>query len=155
MSANDKWDRRYLALAGHVAFWSKDPSTCVGAVLLSEDRRREYLGYNGFPRGVEDDPVILADRPAKYLRTIHAEMNALLKAGRDAEGGTLYSTLFTCAGCAKHAIQSGVKKLVTFYPVDVDRWKDEFDAARDMYRQAGVELVFYEEVNGGTRIRRM
>ena len=30
----DRWDRRYVGLAQHVAGWSKDPSTKVGAVLV-------------------------------------------------------------------------------------------------------------------------
>jgi deoxycytidylate deaminase len=43
---NPKWDRRFLELARHVAAWSKDPSTQVGAVV-AEGKRVVSLGYNG------------------------------------------------------------------------------------------------------------
>ena len=48
------WNKRFLDLAGHVAGWSKDPSTKVGAVIVNDDKQVLGLGYNGFPRGVHD-----------------------------------------------------------------------------------------------------
>lgn len=138
------WDDRYLDLC---RFWadrcSKDPSTRVGACIVSADGRREYLGYNGFPRGVEDSTERLEDRPVKYKLVVHAEMNALMKAGTDAIGGTLYCTLFTCNECAKHLIQAGIKRIVARQEGSVERWGDSHEYAMLMYNEAGVavELV--------------
>ena len=66
---------------------SKDPSTQVGCVIVDPHERRAVSeGYNGFPRGCNDDPEIYQDRDVKYLRTIHAEVNAIITARRDLSG---------------------------------------------------------------------
>ena len=54
MARPDKWDLRLLGLAEHVAQWSKDPSTQVGAVIADKKHRVLSLGFNGFARGVRD-----------------------------------------------------------------------------------------------------
>jgi dCMP deaminase len=70
------WDARYLDLARHVAKWSKDPSTQVGAVVVGKDRRKIAVGYNGFPRGIADDNRLF-DREVKYTLIQHAERNVI------------------------------------------------------------------------------
>lgn len=141
MTRTERWDRHYLELA---RFWadlvSKDPSTKVGAVVVSADGKREFLGYNGFPRGVLDLEERLNDRPQKYARVVHAELNAILKAGREAEGGTLYCTLFCCNECAKAIIQSGIRRVVTPAP-ESGRWDDAHKISREMFEEAGVEVA--------------
>jgi deoxycytidylate deaminase len=64
------WDARFMALAEHVAGWSKDPSTKVGAVIVSPDRRQLTTGYNGFPQGIADDArhEVRAGRPRRAER---------------------------------------------------------------------------------------
>ena len=52
---SEKWDRRFIELASHIAQWSKDPSTKVGCVIVGEDREIRSTGFNGFPRGIDDD----------------------------------------------------------------------------------------------------
>ena len=54
---NEKWDRRFLALAAHIAAWSKDPVTTVGCVIVGPDREIRSTGDNGLPRGVVDNPT--------------------------------------------------------------------------------------------------
>lgn len=49
-----KWDKRYLALAEHISTWSKDPSRKIGAVAVGEKGQVLAQGYNGFPRGIDD-----------------------------------------------------------------------------------------------------
>lgn len=71
------WDIRFLELASHVSTWSKDPNTKVGAVIANENRQVLSLGYNGFPRGVEDKKSRYEDRATKLLFVAHAERNAL------------------------------------------------------------------------------
>lgn len=138
-----KWDRRYLALASQVAEWSKDPSTKVGAVIVSPDNMVVSLGYNGFPRGVNDDPARYLDRPEKYKRVVHAEANAILSAERGPHGCTLYSSLLTCNECAKLVIQSGIRRVVAPKP-DITRWSNAHEVALEMYQEAGVEVTLYE-----------
>ena len=74
---NDKWKRRFIELAKHISTWSKDPSTQVGAVIVRPDKTIASVGFNGFPRGVDDRPEKLADRPLKYQMIVHAEINAI------------------------------------------------------------------------------
>jgi deoxycytidylate deaminase len=66
LERQEKWDRRFLELAKQVSTWSKDPSTQVGAVLVNDLLQVVGMGYNGFPRGVEDWQMnVYADRELK------------------------------------------------------------------------------------------
>ena len=138
-----KWDKRFLELAQHVAGWSKDPSTQVGAVIVDDQRCVVSLGFNGFPRGVDDAQERYADKPTKYGMVVHAEANAILTAKHSVAGCTLYSSLFTCNECAKLIIQSGIKRVVTYKP-NKPHWQCSFNTAQTMYQEAGVEVVLYE-----------
>jgi len=108
------WDSRFLSLAAQVAEWSKDPSTKCGAVVVRPDRTVASLGYNGFPRGVEDAPKLLNNREEKYKRVVHAEMNALLFCQEHVRRGyVLYTWPFLpCCRCAAHVIQKGIGRVV-------------------------------------------
>lgn len=136
-----KWDVRFLELAATVATWSKDPSTAVGAVIADAKNRVVSLGFNGFPRGVHDETV---PRDEKLRRTIHAEENALLFAGRSVEGCTIYVTHAPCARCAAKLIQAGIARVVAQVPVDgfAARWEDEIRSATEMFLEAGVAFDF-------------
>ena len=85
----NKWDERFMKLAEHVASWSKDPSTKVGAVIVDEQHRIVSLGSNGFPKGIADD-TRLDDRAKKYEIVVHAEINAILFANKPVGNCTLY-----------------------------------------------------------------
>lgn len=132
-----------MELADHVSTWSRDPSTKVGAVIVSPDTRAVVgMGYNGFPRGVGDQDERYADRPTKYAMVVHAELNAILNANAPVRGCTIYVTpLFTCQECAKAVIQSGIRKVVATKP-DSERWGDQFKVAELLLSEAGVEVVF-------------
>jgi dCMP deaminase len=139
----DKWDRRFLALAEQVASWSKDPSTKIGAVLVDPDRRIVGTGYNGFPRGVEDTEERLNDRPLKYSLVVHAEVNAIISAGDRALGGTLYvvPTLMVpniCPECAKIAVQAGIAEVVGWASNETvaERWQ-QFAASTKILLEEG------------------
>ena len=58
----NKWDKRYLELAKEISTWSKDPSTKVGAIAVSDQGGVIAQGYNGFPRGVVDTHSRLLDK---------------------------------------------------------------------------------------------
>jgi len=138
-----KWDRRFLRLADHVATWSKDPSTQVGAVIVRPDRTIASIGFNGFPRGMDDSPELLADREVKYSRTVHAEMNAILNAPAPVKGCTLYLAMLPCDRCAVHVIQAGIVRVVAWEMTEDmnSRWADSMGRTRDMLREAGVHFL--------------
>lgn len=143
-TADWRWDWRFVDLAAHIASWSKDPSTRVGSVIVRPDRTIASVGYNGFPRGVQDAPERYADRPTKYLMVVHAEMNAILAASESLRGHTLYvHPLCPCSTCAAAIIQAGIVRVVTVPPTgDIDRWQESFQATQTMFREAGVKLDY-------------
>ena len=137
------WDKRFLELAEHVATWSKDPRTKVGAVVVDDKKRVVSLGFNGFPRGVDDTEERLDNREIKYLFVAHAERNALDNAPIMTDGCTLYSPLFPCSECAKTIIQKGIKRVVSRRIIQ-DVPKFNWDYTIRMFREAGVEYEFVE-----------
>jgi dCMP deaminase len=140
------WDNLFLTLASHIAPASKDPSTKVGALIVRPDRTVAAMGYNGFPRMIEDTAERLNDRELKYALVVHAEMNAILTAREPLHGYTLYTWPFlTCASCAKHVIQAGIKRVVAPY-VENERWAASFKASQDLYDEAGVQWALLEHV---------
>lgn len=153
---SEKWDRRFLELAKHIASWSKDPSTQVGAVLVGENKRVVGLGYNGFARGVLDLDDRYNDRETKYQFVVHAEVNAILMAGEKAKGATLYvwpSFMIPpiCNECCKFAIQAGVKEIVGYEPDENDervkRWKGSISISKTMCDETGFKYRSIKETS--------
>lgn len=137
-----KWDERFLRLAQQVSTWSKDPSTQVGAVIVRPDRTIVSIGYNGFPRGCDDAQELLEDRPTKYLRTVHAEVNAILTAREPLQGCTLYVyPLHPCANCTGIILQSGIMRIVAFMEQTPDHWAEQFKQAAKMCDEAFVHVT--------------
>ena len=137
-----KWDNFFLGLCDYVAGMSKDPSTKVGAVIVRPDRTIASIGYNGFPRETNDAPHLYDNRDIKYLRTVHAELNAILSAREPLHGYTIYvSPLHPCANCTGAIIQSGIKSVVARVKTDPVRWGESFAQARSMFAEAGVEVA--------------
>jgi dCMP deaminase len=142
----DKWVARFIKLAEEVSTWSKDPSSQVGAVIVRPDRTIASIGFNGFPRGVEDCHERIANRDTKLLFTIHAEMNAILSAKEPLKGYSLFVWPFQpCAHCAASIIQSGIKEVYCPFNAHLDsyeRWADSFKAALQMFDEAEVRVIF-------------
>ena len=135
-----KWDKRFLELAKLCGSWSKDPSTQVGAVIVDGNNRIVSIGFNGFPQGVEDSEERLVDRETKYDIIVHAEANALMFANKSVEGCTLYTWPFPpCSRCAGLIIQSGITRVVSVVHTG-ERWKKNFDLARQLFHEAGIIL---------------
>jgi dCMP deaminase len=137
------WHKRFLDLCEHVATWSKDPSTKLGSVIVDDKKRIVSVGYNGFPRGVEDFEERYEDRPTKYLFVAHAERNALDNAPMMVDNCTMYVTLLPCNECAKSIIQKGITKVVTYRPTreDVFNW----NITLTMFNEAGVDVIYVEK----------
>lgn len=146
---NVVWVDRFMRLADQVSTWSKDPSTQVGAVITDRHNRVLGLGFNGFPRGVLDDPMLLGDRAEKHLRVLHAEENAVLNAtGRDLKNAVIYCTHPPCAHCSAIIIQSGITSVVSYSPSAdfVERYKDNMKVSDEMFEQAQVDYHVYRRL---------
>ena len=76
------WDEYFMAIAKLSAMRSKDPSTQVGACIVSQDNRILSIGYNGAPNGFDDERFPWGregeNLNTKYPYVCHAEMNAIL-----------------------------------------------------------------------------
>jgi dCMP deaminase len=144
MTLNYEWENRFLEMARLVSSWSKDPSTKVGAVLVS-GRHVLGTGYNGFPVGCDDSAEIYLNRDEKYRRVVHAEVNALLNAqGKKGDEMSLYSTLCPCSQCAAMIINFGVRQVFCPVPThdQLERWGASFDSASKMFKEAEVKMWF-------------
>jgi dCMP deaminase len=140
-----KWQARFLALTKEIASWSKDNGTKVGSVIVRPDRTICSVGFNGFPRGIEDNPSAIANRDTKLLRTIHAELNAILSAKEPLNGYSIFVWPFQpCSQCAAAIIQSGIK--VVYCPFtdhsSNERWSDSFMSALQMLDEANVRVIY-------------
>lgn len=127
-------------MARLVASWSKDPSTQVGAVIVDQRNRVVSTGFNGFPRGIADE---YTTREAKLLRTLHAEVNAILFAGRDLTDHRIYVTHIPCARCSVQIIQSGISCVLSAAPTIefAIRWQNEIAESVALMHEAGIEYV--------------
>jgi dCMP deaminase len=142
--ALDKWDARFIEVAELAARWSKDPKAQVGAVVVDAQGQIAGVGYNGFPKLVEDSAERYADSETKLGMVGHAEENAILGAGVRARGGSIY--VFgkpICARCAGSIIQSGVKRVVAQEPKKGtdSKWDKSGQIALQMLSEAKIEFV--------------
>ena len=137
---SNKWDKRFLEMAKLVASWSKDPSTKVGTIVV---RNRTVIaqGYNGFPRGINDDDR-LDNRTIKYMYIVHSEMNAIYNAaenGVSLKDSTIYTVgLPVCHDCAKGLIQVGIKRVVTPEIETPERWLKSLSLTEEMFKEADI-----------------
>ncbi|MCH3909246.1 MAG: dCMP deaminase family protein [Bacilli bacterium] len=140
------WESYFMGIAQLSALRSKDPSTQVGACIVDTEHKVVSIGYNGMPRGVDDDIIPWGHGEgleSKYLYVCHAEFNAILNTrdGSRLNGCTLYVTLFPCNECAKAIIQVGIKEIV--YLSDSHSEGIEFQASRKLLAMAGVKVRPY------------
>lgn len=131
-------------MAEYVSTASKDPSTKVGSVIVRPDRTVASVGFNGFPKGMLDDPDIYKNRELKYSRIIHAEMNALLFCKEKPTGYTLYTWPFPpCDRCAVHMVQAGIARVVSRGSLEDpkwSRWYKSWELAMEAFQEAGVKV---------------
>lgn len=108
------WDQYFMSQSLVLSLRSTCTRLTVGATIV-RDRRIISGGYNGSVSGdvhCIDEGCYLED--GHCIRTIHAEMNALLqcaKFGVQTEGADIYVTHFPCLSCTKMLIQAGIKKI--------------------------------------------
>ena len=141
------WDEYFMSLAILSSKRSKDPSTQVGACIVDDDHKVVSIGYNGMPRGLDDNDLTWNKGEGldnKYLYVCHAEFNAILNTrnGSALKGCTLYVTLFPCNECAKAIIQTGIKKII--YLSDKYKESVETKASRKILTLAKIELEEYK-----------
>ena len=132
------WDEYFLSQAELVAKRSSCDRAKVGAVITI-DRNCIATGYNGGVAGLDNcDDVGHKLEDSHCIRTVHAEMNAIVQCARNGHamnGATVYVTHYPCLNCMKALAQAGVKRIV--YRNDYRR--HEF--AEEIARRKNIEIV--------------
>lgn len=108
------WDQYFMAQSHLIALRSTCKRLMVGATIV-RDKRIIAGGYNGSVAGsahcIDDGCYVIENH---CVRTIHAEINALLqcaKFGVTTEKAEIYVTHFPCLQCCKSIIQAGITKV--------------------------------------------
>ncbi|MFC0270074.1 ComE operon protein 2 [Metabacillus herbersteinensis] len=138
------WNQYFMAQSHLLALRSTCTRLSVGATIV-RDKRMIAGGYNGSIAGgvhCSDEGCYVIDNHC--VRTIHAEMNAIIqcaKFGVPTEGAEIYVTHFPCLQCCKAIIQSGIKTV--YYAVN---YKNH-PYAIELFKQAGVAVEYVELVD--------
>jgi dCMP deaminase len=144
--------KKALSLTGFMAeTYSKDRSTKVGALILGNEGEPLSWGYNGFPRGCDDNKEERHERPLKYLWTEHAERNAIFNAARSGHkllGSSIIITgLRPCPDCSRAIVQSGISTVYMEQAAfdesnpRVQAWMESWKVSEEILAEGGVTTV--------------
>jgi len=146
------WDKYFLNIAEAVKLKSKDQSTQIGAVIVSDGKEIVSTGYNSFPRGIDDFVTERQERPEKYFWMEHAERNAIYNAargGNTTKNTTMYLTCgIPCTDCARAIISSGIKEIYCKKEDTTKNrqfWDEHAKRSLVMFEESGVIVNYYEE----------
>jgi dCMP deaminase len=139
------WDDYWMNIVNDVATRSTCLRRQIGALVVKNDIIVS-TGYNGAPRGFphcldvgcrRDKLNIASGERHEECVGVHAEQNALLQAGRDADSATLYVNAFPCKICAKLIINAGIRRVVI---------SGEYSDTEglDYLKQGGITLTFMQ-----------
>jgi len=104
----EQFEQMYMDIAHIVSQLSRCNRKKVGAIIV-KDGNIVSFGYNGTPTGFCNE---CEENDVTKDEVIHAEMNAILKAGTKTQGATMYVTMSPCIECAKIIKQSGLKCVI-------------------------------------------
>ena len=110
------------------------------------------MGYNGPPRGFDDEAFLAMTREEQHKVVVHAEDNALLQMKADDykdifirnELFTLYvSPLYPCVNCAQKIADSGIKRVVAYcgHP-DATDWLESAKLSAELFEANNIEYIF-------------
>lgn len=138
-----QWIDYFLGLAKVISQRSHDIHTQHGCVITDQNHRILGVGYNGFPKGM-DDSLLPKTRPEKYHWMIHAERNALSNCVIRPDNGIAYVTGQSCNDCIMALWQEGIKKVVMSNSHGTKLFDKESKNRFDFFvEQTGIEVVRY------------
>lgn len=144
------WDTYFMSIAFLSSFRSKDRKTQNGACIVDKDHKIIGIGYNGLPRGCDDDdPDYWRDdddgdvMKSKHTYVVHAEKNAIYNSmAHDLRGSTMYVTQFPCNTCAQAIVQVGISRVV--YKRIKEHHDDCNRAVSKMFSDSGVTAEAFD-----------
>lgn len=150
MNKRPSWDEYFIKLVEEIAKRATCDRGKSGCIIV-KNKRILCSGYVGSPPGFPHcdeeghllKKVIDDDGTTRQhcMRTIHAEQNAICQAARfgiSLNDASLYCTMEPCRVCAMLIISVGIRRVVV-----KKRYHAAFET-RELFRQAGIELVVFE-----------
>jgi len=146
-SARISKDHYFMNIAIEVAKRSTCTRRKIGAIIVSDVGEIKSSGYNGNPRGlphceeigcIRDKLGIPSGTRLETCTAVHAEQNALIQAGTNSRGSTLYSTIVPCPICARMILNAQVARVVY-----IDDYSDL--AGVELLKQAGTKVTRLEK----------
>jgi len=126
----------YMRMAEELAKRSTCLRLQVGSVITTSDLTQVLgIGYNGNAKGL---PNRCDSTTPGACGCIHSEQNALIKAGAQLPDKVMFISASPCVMCAKMIINTNVGRV--YYR---EAYRDP--AGLDVLRQAGVEVVHYDQ----------
>lgn len=144
------WDTYFMNMVYLVAAKSKDPSTHIGAAIVTPDNQVVSTGYNGYPRGVPYVDPSREERPEKYFWYEHGERNAIYHAARHGictRNCKIYTNGIPCADCGRAIIQAGISEVITDRQWDdtsSHKWSEHAERTLIMFKETGVKWRQWE-----------
>jgi dCMP deaminase len=138
------WTNYFLGLAKVASQRSHDIHTQHGCVITDQNNRILGVGYNGFPKGL-DDSLLPLDRPEKYSWMIHAEQNALSNCVVRPDNGIAYVTGQCCNDCIMSLWQEGITKVIMSNDHGTKLFDDkEQEIFNKFVKLSGIEIIKIE-----------
>lgn len=132
------WDQYFMSQSLLISMRGTCTRLSVGATIV-RDRRVISGGYNGSVSGdVHCSEVGCKVVAGHCIRTIHAEVNAILqcaKFGVPTDGADMYVSYFPCLQCTKTIIQAGIKKLYFLHDYNNNEY------AIELLEHAGIKVI--------------
>lgn len=115
------WDQYFAKIVEDIARRSTCTRRQFGAIVVNPKHEIVSTGFNGVVRGahhcldlgcIKDEMKIESGMGHGICPAVHAEMNALIQAGRQSLGCKLYVNGFPCKICARLIVNSGINRVV-------------------------------------------
>ena len=136
------WTDYFLGLAKVVSQRSHDIHTQHGCVIADNHNRILGVGYNGFPRGL-DDKSLPTSRPEKYEWLVHAERNALSNCVVRPDNAVAYVTGQCCNNCIMALWQEGIEKVIMSQNHGTHLFDENAQKRFDTFvSMSGIEIVY-------------
>jgi dCMP deaminase len=143
------WDDYFMSMAYLSASKSKDQRTHIGAVVVGPNNEVVSLGYNSFPRGINDNKPERQLKPEKYPWFEHGERNAIYNAtliGASLKGCKMYTNGVPCTDCGRGVIQSGILEVIVdkeWNEGNSQEDKEDSDKTLQMFGEAGIKVRYW------------
>lgn len=117
-----------LNMAYDISSLSTDIHTKHGCIIVDNEFHILGGGYNGLPKGFNDNNQLLLERPEKYKWMVHSEVNAVSNCTLKPINAKAIVTGWCCLNCLIHMHQNDICEVYMdnrlSKMIDDNYWKD-------------------------------